>query len=280
MNRQIGILHPGDMGISVAASAKNAGNEVFWASSGRSPATRARVERVGLRDAGSVQELSARCSMIVSVCPPAAAERVAGEVIAAGFKGMYLDANAISPQRAIRIGAQLEAAGVRFVDGGIIGAPAWKPGTTWLCVSGPSAGEVPACFCAGPLEVRVLDSEIGRASALKMCYAAYTKGTTLLLASILGAAQHYGVRDALYTQWKQGGPEVAQTEAKIGDAALKAWRWIGEMEEISATLCAAGMPGDFHAAAAEVCRRLADFKDAGTSPQIGEILNAMTRRAR
>lgn len=281
MARQIvGVLHPGEMGVSIAAAALNGGNEVYWASAGRSAATRERAGQAGLRDAGSLRGLCAQCPIVVSVCPPDAAEALADEVLGDGFKGLYLDANAISPQRAIRIGEAMRRAGADFVDGGIIGGPAWKPGSTWLYVSGPSAAKIAACFSAGPLETRVLDASIGRASALKMCFAAYTKGTTTLLASILGAAQTLGVRDALYRQWAQNAPGfVEQTEAKVGDAALKAWRWIGEMEEISATLAAAGMPGEFHAAAAEVCRRLAGFKGAGAPPSIAEVLPVLGKSA-
>ena len=100
--QRIGFLHPGDMGISIAASAQNAGNEVYWASEGRSPDTQARAANYGLRDAHTLAELCAECAIIVSVCPPHAAEEVAQQVLANGFGGMYLDANAIAPQRAER----------------------------------------------------------------------------------------------------------------------------------------------------------------------------------
>ena len=67
--QNIGILHPGEMGISVAASAKNSGHPVFWVSQGRSEATRARAEQFGLRELRSLSELCETCSMIISVCP-------------------------------------------------------------------------------------------------------------------------------------------------------------------------------------------------------------------
>ncbi|MGH8246850.1 MAG: hypothetical protein ACREUU_10505, partial [Gammaproteobacteria bacterium] len=76
-------------------------------------------------------------------------------------------------------------AGVSFVDGGIIGRPAREPGQTWLYLSGPRARDIAACFAAGPLKSRVLGMTIGKASALKMCFAAYSKGTTALLCAIL-----------------------------------------------------------------------------------------------
>jgi len=151
----VGILHPGAMGVSVAASAKNTGHTVYWASECRSPQTHERAEKVGLMDIHRIARLCNECSVIVSVCPPDAAEDVAQEVIDHDFTGIYLDANAISPQRTTRIGKAMADAGVEFVDGGIIGGPAWKPESTWLYLSGKEAQRAAACFSAGPLETSV-----------------------------------------------------------------------------------------------------------------------------
>ncbi|MEQ1919630.1 MAG: DUF1932 domain-containing protein [Elusimicrobiota bacterium] len=280
MADQVGVMHPGDMGISIAAAAKRGGSDVSWASAGRSDATRKRADEHGLRDAGSVRKLCESCAVLLSVCPPDAAEAVANEVLGFGFKGLYVDGNAISPQRAKRIGETMARAGADFVDGGIIGGPAWKPGTTWLCLSGPSAAKAAALFAGSLLETEVLDESIGRASALKMCYAAYTKGTTALLGSILGAASDLGVRDALYGHWARNGPNfVAQAETRVSEAALKAWRWVGEMEEISATLSEAGVPGGFHMAAAQLFRTLAGFKGEQAAPSIAQVLEALGKAA-
>lgn len=275
---KLGILHPGNMGISIAASAQNSGCQVCWASEGRSAQTRQRAERFSLQDAGTLANLCDICSVVVSVCPPHAAEEVAGQVVACGFTGLYLDANAISPQRTARIGRKLTTAGVAFVDGGIIGGPAWEPGQTWLYLAGERAAEIAACFDGGPLETEVLGAEIGQASALKMCYAAWTKGSTALLCAIVAAADQLGVWQALQQQWERDWPGFPeQTAGRARRVTAKAWRFAGEMDEITATLEAAGLPGGFHAAAAELYRRIAQFKDAPSPPPLQEVLNALTR---
>jgi 3-hydroxyisobutyrate dehydrogenase-like beta-hydroxyacid dehydrogenase len=277
-SQRIGFLHPGDMGISIAASAQNSGNQVYWASQGRSPDTQARAAKYGLHDAHTLAAICAECAIIVSVCPPHAAEQVAQQVRAAGFGGIYLDANAIAPERAERIGADLAAAGISFVDGGIIGGPAWKPGSTWLYLAGPQAEQLAACFAAGPLETQVLGAQIGRASALKMCFAAYTKGTTALLTAILATAEELGVRADLARHWQRDDPQFAeQVEQRVRQVTAKAWRFAGEMEEIAGTFRSAGMPGEFHAAAANVYRRLADFKAARSTPELEDVLAALLR---
>jgi len=163
------------------------------------------------------------------------------------------------------------------VDGGIIGGPAWTPGTTWLYLAGPCAARVAACFAGGPLEVRVLGEGIGRASALKMCYAAYSKGATALLCAALAAAERLEVRPELQERWEHDEREGAAKKAtqRLRRVPDKAWRFVGEMEEIAATLHAAGLPRGFHTAAADVYRRLAGFKDAPAAPALEEILTAL-----
>ena len=275
---KVGFLHPGQMGISLAASAKNTGHTAYWVSEGRGQRTHERAGEFGLLDAHTLEELCGTCSVIVSVCPPHAAEEVANQVVATSFRGLYLDANAIAPQRAKRIGQAMAESGASFVDGGIIGEPAWEPGSTWLYLSGEEAKLAASCFLAGPIETSVIGESIGKASALKMCYAAYTKGTSALLCAILAAAETLGVREELERQWSRDGSEFAeQRKGRVRGVTAKAWRFAAEMEEIAATFEEAGVPGDFHAAAAIIYRRIAHFKDAVEMPSLEEVLAALVQ---
>ena len=273
---KLGVLHPGQMGISVAASAKNGGCEVYWASENRSEQTCQRAKEQELSDTHTLGELCQTCSVIVSVCPPHAAEALANQVLESGFQGTYVDANAIAPQRAQRMGQVLNTAGIEFVDGGIIGGPAWEAGRTWLYLSGEEAYRVANCFSAGPLEVSVIDTNIGKASALKMCFAAYTKGTTALLSGILATADDLGVRDELEAQWAHAGSDFAnQTRNRVQRVTAKAWRFEGEMKEIASTLAGSGIPDGFHVSASEIYHRMAHFKDAAETPELEDVLNAL-----
>jgi 3-hydroxyisobutyrate dehydrogenase-like beta-hydroxyacid dehydrogenase len=276
--RSIGILHPGEMGISLATAARHSGMQVFWASRGRSAATQARAEQQGLTDLETLQRVCDNCDVIIGICPPHAAESLANEVLACGYQGFYLDANAISPQRARRIADNMAAAGIRFIDGGIIGPPAWKPGTTWLFLSGADAHQVVGCFASSPLSLRVIGDMPGKASALKMVYAARTKGTTALIAAVLAAAEKLDVRKELEAQWNlMDHGAVARLSQNIAAAVPKAWRWGGEMAEIAATLEDAGLPPDFHRGAEEIYERLAHFKGQDLMPALSEVLEALIR---
>ena len=274
--RKIGIISPGAMGISVAATMRASGYEVYWASAGRSADSVARAEAQGLLDARSVANLCATCEVMVSVCPPHTAVSVAEEVLAAGFSGVYLDANAIAPQKVIQMAQRMAAAGVVFVDGGIIGGPAWEPQSTWLYLSGEQAELAASFFAEGPLETAVIGDQIGQASALKMCFAAYSKGTTALLSIVLAGAEALGVRANLEEQWSRGGADfAAQTQQRVRRVTAKAWRFEGEMHEIADTFASVGLPAGFHEAAADIYRRLGHFKDAAETPGLGEVLESL-----
>jgi 3-hydroxyisobutyrate dehydrogenase-like beta-hydroxyacid dehydrogenase len=277
--KKIGILHPGEMGVSIAASAAYSGQQVYWVSTGRSQQTRQRAEKHNLIELQSLTDLCQTCDVIISICPPHAAVQVARSVLTEGFKGIYLDANATSPQRAKRIQQLMEENEIHFIDGSIIGGPAWKAGETILYLSGKETEVIQDCFQDGPLETKIIGDEVGKASAIKMCYAAYSKGTTALLASVLATGEAYGVRAELYQQWDMDDPGFSeQVNRRLMRTTGKAWRFTGEMEEIAATFEAAGLPGGFHRAAAEIFLRMSEL-EPGTLQQVEQLLDSLARKA-
>lgn len=274
----IGLLNPGEMGSMVGAAVRSAGSRVLWAGEGRSGATRKRAADAGLEDAGSVASVVKASEIILSVCPPHAAVDVAKQVAASRFAGIYVDGNAVSPATAREIGGIVEKGGATFVDGGIIGPPPVKPGSTRFYVSGTGADRIAALLTAGPLQSIVVPGGPGAASAVKMAYASWTKGSAALLLAVCAMASAEGVEDSLVAEWKLSQPDLsARAEGAAKGNAKKAWRFIGEMEEIAATYAAAGLPDAFHQGAAEIYRRMAIYKD-GPAPSFAEVLRALTPR--
>lgn len=274
--KHIGFLHPGAMGVSLAATLQKEGYTPYWVSKDRGPYTRGRAEKHGIVELQTIKEMCDRCSVIISVCPPHAASDVAEKVLEHSFKGVYADVNAISPQRVKDIGQLMNKAGVEFVDGGIIGLPVGPQTNTWLYLSGDAASHVADCFRGGELGVEIIGTEIGKASALKMCFAANSKGTTALLCAVVAAAENLGVRKELEKQWSRDGSDFAQrTLSRVRNVSAKAWRFSGEMEEIASTFEEAGLPGDFHLAASDIFQRIAKFKDSSPMPPVEEVLDAL-----
>ncbi len=278
------VLHPGAMGATLAAVLVGGGHEALWVSEGRSPETSRRAGSAGAVDVATLDDGVARASVIISVCPPAAATDMAADVAAAcaatGSEPLYVDANAVSPDTTGAIGAVVAEACDGFVDGGIIGPPPAHPGTTRLYLSGPAAGTVADLFGDSKLEPIVVDGGTGAASALKMAYAAWTKGSTALLLAAAATASAYGVEDDLAGEWARSQPHLAdQLALAAPGAAPRAWRFVGEMEQIAATMAARDLPSGFHHAAADIYGRLADFRDrAGAPPTTDEVIEAVRRR--
>jgi 3-hydroxyisobutyrate dehydrogenase-like beta-hydroxyacid dehydrogenase len=256
---QIGLLHPGEMGAAVGGCLVAGGYPVLWASAGRGPATAARAAAAGLRDAGTIAALSGQADVILSVCPPHAAldvARLVARSAAGGFGGVFVDANAVSPGTAQEVARIVEAEGAGYVDGGIIGPPPSVPGRTRLYLSGSRAAQVRDLFAGTAVDARVIDGGPGAASALKMAYAGWTKGTAALILAVRGLARAAGVEETLLAEWQESQPGLAgRSQAAASSAAAKGWRWAGEMEEIAASMAAAGLPPGFHEAAAEIFRR-------------------------
>ena len=259
MSERVLLLHPGEMGASIGAALRGGGHAVAWVVTGRSPKTRERAEGANLEPKDSLAEAVASVDHVVSVCPPDAALDLARAVKGAGLEGTYVDANAVSSATAREIHAVI---GDSYVDGGIVGPPAWKEGTTRFFVSGARAPEVADWFAGSLVEAHAIAGGPGAASALKMCYAAFTKGSSALLLAIRALAEREGVTLPLLDEWQRSQPGLGpRSEATARATSGKAWRFEGEMREIAATFEDAGLPGGFHAAAAEVYRRMRDLKD-------------------
>ena len=274
----IGLLHPGDMGSMIGAAVRSGGSRVLWAGEGRSAATRKRASDAGLEDVGSVAALVGASDVILSVCPPHAAGDVAAQVAGLRFAGTYVDGNAIAPVTAREIGGIVEKGGATFVDGGIIGPPPQKQGTTRFYVSGKGAERIAALLTSGPLQAIVVPGGPGAASTVKMAYASWTKGSAALLLAVCALASAEGVEDSLVREWKISQPDLsAQAEGAAKSNSKKAWRFVGEMEEIAATFAAAGLPDTFHQGAAEIYRRLEVYKD-GPAPSFADVLRALAPR--
>ncbi len=276
MADQIALLHPGEMGVTIGACLLAGGVGVGWTSIERSEATHRRASAAGFKTYDTLEKLLTESAVVVSVCPPAAAVNTAKEVAATQFNGIYLDANAISPNTAIAISEVVEAAGASYVDGGIIGPPALRQGTTRLYLSGARVSNIIELFNYGALEAIDIGGSQTAASALKMCYAAWSKGSAALLLSVGALAKAANVTDALHDEWALSIPDLSSRLQRTAQRnAAKAWRFEGEMHEIAAMSKAHSLPHDFFSAAAETYALLSSYKGVDVPPELDEVLRTM-----
>src|SRR6266853_20852 len=181
--KTVALLHPGEMGAAIGACLGGRGLRVVWASARRSAATRSRASAAGMEDLGTLERALSVADIVLSVCPPHGALALASEVAGHGFGGVYIDANAISPATVRNIGRVVEAAEAPFGAAGIRGPPPVPGVSSRIYLSGGRARDIAAVFAGSNLEAIPLEGAAGAASALKACYAAWTKGATALRAA-------------------------------------------------------------------------------------------------
>jgi 3-hydroxyisobutyrate dehydrogenase-like beta-hydroxyacid dehydrogenase len=265
----ITVLNPGAMGSAVGAQARLAGARVLWVSTDRSAATFQRAIEAELEDAGDLRTAVGHSEIVLSICPPKDAEAVSESVAAEGFSGIYVEANAISPDRMTRIAERQERAGATCVDGSIIGSPPRGDARPRLYLAGDPAAvrSVEACFTGTLVLARPLDRPLGAASALKMSYGGFQKAARALAAVSQALAGVHGVSAELLNEGRGLTGSVLGEQAHLAGMAAKAWRWAPEMEEVADALRAVDLPPDFALAAASTLRRWdGDKDDAAISP--------------
>ena len=271
MPNTVGILSPGDMGHTVGNVLRQNGLRVITCLDGRSQRTRQLAEKAGIVDVPTYPEFVTEADLVLSIMVPAQAMSAAS-IVAEALQQVdttltYTDCNAIAPQTVRKLGEIITAAGGTFVDASIIGPPPRTPGATRFYASGPDLDLFSELNNYG-LDVRILGAEIGLASAIKMCYASLTKGLTALCTELLTAASVLGVSDALTAEFQLSQSALFERMEKgLPGMPPKARRWIGEMEEISATFAHVGLTPNILTGAADMYRFVGDTDLADIPPE-------------
>ena len=267
----VGILSPGDMGHTVGNVLRQNGLRVTTCLEGRSQRTQQLAEKAGIVDVPTYPQFVTEADLILSIMVPAQAMSAASMVAEALQKVdttlAYADCNAIAPQTVRKLGEIITSAGGTFVDASIIGPPPRTQGATRFYTSGPNLDLFSKLNNYG-LDVRALGEEIGLASAIKMCYASLTKGLTALCTELLTAASVLGVSEALTAEFQLSQSALFERMEKgLPGMPPKARRWIGEMEEISATFEHVGLTPNILTGAADMYRFIGDTHLADLPPE-------------
>ena len=268
----VGILSPGDMGHGLGRVLVRHGARVLAALDDRSPRTRSLAANAGIVDVGSAERLVREADLVLSVLVPseavAAAERVADALRSTGARLLYADCNAVSPQTTRRVGEIVASAGARYVDGGIIGGPPrGDDDSPRIFISGEAAAELAELKGYG-VDIHVLGPTVGQASGLKMCYAALTKGVCALGTELLVAGERLGLTEALRAELENSqAPLLRWIDRQLPQMPPKAHRWVGEMEEIAATVASVGLPPGTYQGAADVYRWIAETALGQETPE-------------
>ena len=286
--KTVGILSPGDMGHAVGRVLREHGIDVVTCLRGRSDRTKQLAADAGIRDLPTLERLVTESDLVLSILVPAEAVGVARQVADAirsvDADVAFADCNAVSPQSSETMDSIITAAGGRYVDGSIIGGPPRSDAPPRFYVSGVHAGIMTDLDGKG-IDVRNIGDTVGRASGIKMCYAAMTKGTSALHLALLTAAEALGLSEELANELGESQPEVLRRmQAQLPGLPSKSFRWIGEMEEIASTFDHAGVTPAFHQGAAEIFRLLSETpfaretaEDSDRVRTLEETISALVR---
>ncbi len=274
MMKTVGILSPGDMGHTVGERLKAHGLRVIAHLADRSARTRGLAEKAGIEEVVSYDSLVEEADVVLCILVPAeaaaAAQTVAEALRRTGNDLLYADCNAVAPQTTIDIAETITEAGGRFVDASIIGPPPRREGATRFYASGAHAGDLAKLEDFG-LDVPVISDSVGDASAIKMCYAGMTKGLTALCTNLLVAAEALGIRDALFEEWGLSQEAMLERVQGLPSMPPKSRRWVGEMEEIAATMAGVGLSPKFHEGAADLYRLVGASALADRAPEDPDV---------
>ncbi len=271
----IGLLHPGRMGAAIAAQLTVSGHTVLWCPDGRSTATRRRAEDTGLRPA-PLGELVTNSQIVLSICPPAVAEEIANMVAGLGYRGVYVEANAISPARMHRITTLFADAGSTVIDGCVFGSPPAGQSRVRLYLAGvlTASRQVADLFTGSFVEPVILGEHPGQASALKMTFACFQRTSRAAAALAHALADDHGITQALLAEAERMPRDILANPDYLPSVAARAWRWGPEMHEVADTLRAQHLPPDLALATAEILRRWA-AATTDQPPDLASILRQL-----
>lgn len=261
MGITIAVVAQGSMGSGVGKRLNERGATVRTLLSGRSAKSGERARAAGMQSAADEKALLDGADVFLSILPPDQAENLARQLAPAltalAKKPVYVDCNAVSPQTVEKIAAAVAPTGADFVDAGIIGGPPREGYSPAIYASGPAVAKT-AILRDWGIDWRPIDGPIGAASGLKMSYAGITKGTTAIAAAMLLGAARFGCGEALIAELSKSQPDLLKRmRGSIPGMYDKAYRWVGEMEEISDFLGANKPSSDMYAAIARLYEFLA-----------------------
>ena len=258
--KSIAVIATGDMGHGVGRVLREHGYRVMTCLAGRSERSCKLALEAGIEDLPDLKTVALEADIFLSILPPDSAvelaSRMAARITEVSRSITYVDCNAVAPETAAEISRIVTTAGASFIDAGIIGLAPGKALPRFY-VSGDDTSAMEALDGCGFTVIPMLGGGC-QASAIKMCYAALTKGTWSLHTAVLLAAHQLGVSNTLIDELSASQAEdLERMRARVPLISADSGRWVGEMEQIALTFGEVGVPNSFHKGAAEIFKILA-----------------------
>jgi len=240
---EIGLIGFGEAGAAFAAAGDwGARASAFDVASERGSVMAA----LGVSGPGTPAETLAGAPLVLSLVTAdqaLAAAAAYAPMLAPG--ALWCDGNSVAPETKRAAAAAVHAAGGRYIDLALL-APVGPAGIDIpLLLAGPAADDaVLALARLGFTNLRVVGSEIGRASAIKMIRSVMVKGIEALSDEMMAAAAAAGVTDEVLASLdasEVARPWPTRAAYNLERMATHGGRRAAEMEECARTLQSLGV---------------------------------------
>ena len=272
----IGLIGLGEMGSEIGRYLVMNDLEVISVYEGRSGLSKKRALNYDIKDAGSIEKFCMKSDLIISIIPPDKAIETAESYTSYKNKNgqIYCDLNAVSTMTAKKLKLILDEKKIEYVDGAIMGGPPTENYSPRIYLSGKLSEKLKFLNGKG-MELMILKGSDFKASATKMVYASITKGSKALVAGALITAKKNDVYDELMDELKYSEEYFSMVaKNQLPSVKHKAYRWIGEMNEISLTFKESGLTGGFHSEAEKVYELIKNLPEGKI--EIEDIINQVT----
>jgi 3-hydroxyisobutyrate dehydrogenase-like beta-hydroxyacid dehydrogenase len=214
-----------------------------------------RRTEAGIQGCGSLADLLTRCDVVFSAVTASQTLAVAREAAAQLKPGtVYIDLNSASPQTKRDGAAAIEAAGGRYVEAAVMSSVPPYGLRVPMLLGGPHAQALATVLCDWGLDAKAASTELGTASAIKMCRSVVIKGLEAIAVESFTAARAYGVEDEVIASLQETMPGInwdKQGSYFFERVIQHGQRRSEEMVESAATMADAGIGGSMAAAASQ-----------------------------
>ena len=185
---------------------------------------------------------------------------LAGQHLRAGQ--VFLDINSVSPAKKQSSARAVEASGAHYVESAVMApVPPYRLKVPML-LGGPRAASLAPQLSRLGMKAQAISTEIGVASAVKMCRSVVIKGVEALTTESMRAARHFGAEKQVLASLNETFPGMGWDEDLpdylISRVAEHGRRRAAEMREVARTLEDAGFEPTMAAATARLQDALVD----------------------
>lgn len=200
-----------------------------------------------------IPELMTQCDIVLSLVTPHVAPRVAAQAAASPQHGLFIDFNSVAPTE--KQESATHFANNSYADGAILGSISTGVARIPLALAGPRAADAHTLLAAIGLRTAIIGSEVGDASALKMCRSIFMKGIECLLVETALAAARFGITRQVLESVEQtltADSFQAAVNMLLTTHAVHCGRRSDEMQHVALMLEQMGLPNTMSIAARDL----------------------------